>query len=119
MHQGRLTCINRNLSLLLSEQDFAERDIQALKEAVQLTRPEAIQALKHTHGDVNAALANELAAMGHHVSLVDDLVHSFAFQRRAHLPFHLFSLAAQAIHHAHGAGAHLISSSTGLCKNLH
>lgn len=87
MHQGRLTCINRNLSLLLSEQDFAERDIQALKEAVQLTRPEAIQALKHTHGDVNAALANELAAMGHHVSLVDDLVHSFAFQRRAHLPF--------------------------------
>jgi hypothetical protein len=80
MHKGRLTCIDCNPGLL-SEQDFVERDIQALKEAVQLTRPEAIQALKHTHGDVNAALANELAAMGHHVTFVDDLVHSYAFQR--------------------------------------
>ena len=80
MHRGRLPCIDCKPGVL-SEQNFVERDIQALKEAVQLTRPEAIQALKHTHGDVNAALANELAAMGHHVSFVDDLVHSYAFQR--------------------------------------
>jgi hypothetical protein len=105
------------VSLHLSEQDFAERDIQALKEAVQLTRPEAIQALKHTHGDVNAALVNELAAMGHRVSIVDDLVHSYAFQRPVNLPVHLSFLWLHNLAHWGSKGHISQSAATGLCSH--
>ena len=64
-------------------QTFLEADIQALKEAVQLTRHEAVQALKHTHGDVSKAFTNELAALDLDVSLVDGLVQTYALQRWA------------------------------------
>ncbi|CAL5218768.1 g487 [Coccomyxa viridis] len=62
-------------------QTFLEADIQALKEAVQLTRHEAVQGLKHTHGDVSKAFTNELAALDLDVSLVDGLVQTYALQR--------------------------------------
>ena len=66
-------------------QTFLEADIQALKEAVQLTRHEAVQALKHTQGSVNKAFTNELAALDVHVSFVDSLVQNYALQRCASL----------------------------------
>ena len=62
-------------------QTFLEADIQALKEAVQLTRHEAVQALKHTHGNVSKAFTNELAALDLQVSFVDGLVQNYAVQR--------------------------------------
>ena len=65
----------------LHAQTFLEADIQALKEAVQLTRHEAVQALKHTQGRVSRAFTNELAALDLHVSFVDGLVQNYAIQR--------------------------------------
>ena len=62
-------------------QTFLEADIQSLKEAAQLTRHEAVQALKHTHGNVKQAFVNELAALDLHVNSVDSLVRSYALQR--------------------------------------
>ena len=67
-------------------QVFREADIQALKEAMQLTRLEAIQALKHTVGDVSKAFINELSAFDLRVDIVDDLVRNYAAQRQAALP---------------------------------
>ena len=65
---------------------FREADIQALKEAMQLTRQESIQALKHTAGDVNKAFINELSAFDLRLDIVDNLVRNYAAQRQASLP---------------------------------
>lgn len=62
-------------------QAFPEADIQSLKEAVQLSRQEAVEALRHTMGDVQRAFTNELAAMHLNVPHLDDLVLAFAAQR--------------------------------------
>ena len=53
---------------------------------MQLTRQEAIQALKHTAGDVNKAFINELSAVDLRLDIVDDLVRNYAAQRQASLP---------------------------------
>ncbi|CAK0774033.1 hypothetical protein CVIRNUC_004127 [Coccomyxa viridis] len=63
-------------------QVFREADIQALKEAMQLMRQEAIQALKHTAGDVNKAFINELSAFDLRLDVVDNLVRNYAAQRK-------------------------------------
>ncbi|EIE26081.1 hypothetical protein COCSUDRAFT_46483 [Coccomyxa subellipsoidea C-169] len=65
----------------LSGQGFPEADIQSLKEAVQLSRQEAVEALRHTKGDVQKAFINELASMHLNVALVDDLVLAYAAHR--------------------------------------
>lgn len=62
-------------------QGFPEADIQSLKEAVQLSRQEAVEALRHTKGDVKEAFVNELAAMHLNVPLMDDLVLAYAAHR--------------------------------------
>ncbi|BDA44366.1 hypothetical protein COCOBI_05-5500 [Coccomyxa sp. Obi] len=62
-------------------QGFPEADIQSLKEAVQLSRQEAVEALRHTKGDVQIAFVNELAAMHLNVALTDDLVLAYAAHR--------------------------------------
>jgi len=62
-------------------QGFPEVDIQSLKEAVQLSRQEAVEALRHTKGNVEKAFVNELAAMHLDVPLVDDLVLAYAAHR--------------------------------------
>ena len=62
-------------------QGFPEADIQSLKEAVQLSRQEAVEALRHTKGDVQKAFINELASMHLNVALVDDLVLAYAAHR--------------------------------------
>jgi hypothetical protein len=62
-------------------QGFPEADIQSLKEAVQLSRQEAVEALRHTRGDVQKAFLNELASLHLNVALVDDLVLAYAAQR--------------------------------------
>ena len=62
-------------------QTFPEADIQALQDSVQLTRHEAVQAMKHTHGNVGQAFTNELAALDLNMSSVDGLVQTYAIQR--------------------------------------
>ena len=62
-------------------QGFAEADIQSLKEAVALSRQEAVEALRHSAGDLHAAFLNELGALRHNTALLDDLVMSYAAQR--------------------------------------
>ena len=69
---------------------FREADIQALKEAMQLMRQEAIQALKHTAGDVNKAFINELSAFDLRLDVVDNLVRNYAAQRQAASLSHAF-----------------------------
>ncbi|CAL8470326.1 g9868 [Coccomyxa elongata] len=64
-----------------SIEGYLEADIQSLKEAVQLSRQEAVEALRHTKGDVQKAFVNELAAMHLNVSLTDDLVLAYAAHR--------------------------------------
>lgn len=58
-----------------------EADIQALKEAAQLTRQEAIQALRHTEGDVTKAFVNEMTAFTLHACTVDLLVRDYSAER--------------------------------------
>ena len=79
-------CFSSASTALHFSQVFREADIQALKEAMQLTRQEAIQALKHTAGDVNKAFINELSAFDLRLDIVDDLVRNYAAQRQASLP---------------------------------
>jgi hypothetical protein len=62
---------------------FPEADIQGLKEAAQLTRQEAVEALRHTRGNAQQALVNELDAMHLNQALVDSLVHEYASFRCA------------------------------------
>ena len=64
-------------------QRFTEANVQTLKEAVKLTRDEAIQGLKHVSGDRNKAFTNELGALSLNISCVDDLVRNYALQRHA------------------------------------
>ena len=64
-------------------QRFTEANVQTLKEAVKLTRDEAIQGLKHVSGDRNKAFTNELGALSLNISCVDDLVRNCALQRQA------------------------------------
>ena len=64
-------------------QGFAEADIQSLKEAVALSRQEAVEALRHCAGDLHTAFLNELGALQHDAAALDELVVSYAAQRRA------------------------------------
>ena len=48
---------------------------------MQLSRQEAVEALRHTKGDVKEAFVNELGAMHLNVSLTDDLVLAYAAHR--------------------------------------
>ena len=57
---------------------------------MQLTRQEAIQALKHTAGDVNKAFIYELSAFDLRLDVVDDLVRNYAAQRQAASLSHAF-----------------------------
>ena len=66
-------------------QGFAEADIQSLKEAVALSRQEAVEALRHSAGDLRDAFLNELGALHLNTPLLDDLVMSYAAQRCAEL----------------------------------
>ena len=79
-------CFSSPLTDLQISQVFREADIQALKEAMQLTRQEAIQALKHTAGNVSKAFINELSAFDLRLDIVDDLVRNYAAQRQASCP---------------------------------
>ena len=72
-------------------QRFTEANVQTLKEAVKLTRDEAIQGLKHVSGDRNKAFINELGALSLNISCVDDLVRNYALQRQAIFIFHASS----------------------------
>ncbi|KAK9812754.1 hypothetical protein WJX72_003030 [[Myrmecia] bisecta] len=60
---------------------FCEADIQSLKEAVGLTRQEAVQALRQTQGDVIAAFKNELDSLHLNMPLVEKLVWEYAAYR--------------------------------------
>ena len=67
-----------------------EADIQGLKEAAQLTRHEAVDALRHAGGDAQQAFLNEVDAMHLNEAVVDALVHEYAsFRCVAHLMAHL------------------------------
>ncbi|KAK9834263.1 hypothetical protein WJX81_001484 [Elliptochloris bilobata] len=61
-----------------SQAAFPEADIQGLKEAAQLTRQEAVDALRHTKGDAEQAFLNELDALALNQDLVDLLVREYA-----------------------------------------
>lgn len=52
---------------------------------MQLSRQEAVEALRHTKGDVHKAFVNELAAMHLNVSLMDNLVLAYAAHRYCNL----------------------------------
>ncbi len=67
-----------------SLQGYTDADVLNLKEAAGLaSRQEALHALRHAGGDVCAAFVNELASLHLALPLVDELVVSYAADRRA------------------------------------
>ena len=70
---------SKGSQFLCRQAAFPEADIQGLKEAAQLhTREAAIDALRHTRGDAQQALLNELDALALNQDLVDALVREYA-----------------------------------------
>ncbi|GMH45789.1 hypothetical protein BSKO_13752 [Bryopsis sp. KO-2023] len=61
--------------------DFQERDIQAIVQAVNIPRQEAMDALKHTNGDVAAAFENELGRIQINLKELNQLVMEYAGYR--------------------------------------
>ncbi|XP_024530660.1 uncharacterized protein LOC9646305 [Selaginella moellendorffii] len=62
-------------------QTFNEVDVQALAQAAELPRHDAIHSLRYTRGDVMAALKNELSRIRINTSILDKLVWEYCVYR--------------------------------------
>ncbi|XVE82772.1 hypothetical protein DITRI_Ditri16bG0032700 [Diplodiscus trichospermus] len=60
---------------------FDEVDIQALAQAVELTRQGAIDSLRFTKGDLFQAFQNEICRMRLDAAMLDELVHEYCIYR--------------------------------------
>ncbi|KAJ7515636.1 hypothetical protein O6H91_22G021700 [Diphasiastrum complanatum] len=66
---------------LVTTQDFSESDVQALAQAVDISRQAAVDSLRYTNGDLNTAMKNELSRMRVNVAAIDALVHEYCIYR--------------------------------------